>query len=182
MQRLFRCGLVLASLLLTTNVSHAGVYDLEELPLWPIPENYKLILSLLRTCPDPPPAPPGVKAVPPEPTSLRARYLKQFEVLDARRKTNSLLGTRDYVNLSGCMIRLHRITGNDGAIEFVQEFLKEMPEDDPARFLIYANLAMAYHLGGEPRRPADYQAMALEAWPEIWAGWQPLQLGILSPL
>ncbi len=77
------------------------------------------------------------------------------------------------------MIRLNRITGKDGAIELLEEeFLRNTPnvETDPARFLIYANLAMAYHLGNEPRRAENYQVMALEAWPDIWPGWQATQL------
>ncbi len=57
MQRLLRCGLVLACLLLTPKLSHAGVYDLEELPLWPIPDNTSLFLGMLRPSPIPSLAP-----------------------------------------------------------------------------------------------------------------------------
>jgi tetratricopeptide (TPR) repeat protein len=173
MQRLLRSSLFVASILLVPGQSRAGIYNLSELPLWPLPPNFKLVLSELRNSAD---LPKNVDAPPRDPGPFRASYLKQFDQLDTRRKSKSMLGTLDYVDLSGCMIRLGRIAKKGEAIELLEEYQKEMPADDPARFLIYANLAMAYHLSGEPRRAIDYEEMALDAWPSIWAGWHPLQL------
>jgi tetratricopeptide (TPR) repeat protein len=175
MHRLILCSLILASFLLTPGLSLAGVYNLSESPAWPtwpLPLTFRqarLILNELRSTddrvqnPDQPGPPRG---------SLREDYLKQFAVLQARQKSNALLGTLDRIDLSGCFIRLGHA---DKAIAVLEPYLNEMAPDDPARFLVFANLAMAY-MNIELNRAIDYQDQALKAWPSIWAGWQPNQL------
>jgi hypothetical protein len=176
MQRLFRCSLVLAAVFLTPALSRAGVYNLSGSPDWPSwplpanPEQFKFLLSELRDSHD------RFHVDPPRPTlrgSMRESLEKQFAELDARWKKKTLQGTRDRIDLSACLIRMGR---NEKAIQVLEDYAAdEMKPDDPLRFLVFANLAMAY-MTIAPNRAIEYQEEALGAWPRLWAEWSPAQL------
>ncbi|HEY7310146.1 MAG TPA: tetratricopeptide repeat protein [Gemmataceae bacterium] len=105
---------------------------------------------------------------PPGPDSLRVAYENQLASLQERKRAGTLSPT-DRVNLGACLLRLGRF---NAAREALEESLRAVPRDHPARFLLLLNLASAYQEDETLlQRAIDTQRQALRAWPDLWPGW-----------
>ncbi|HWG42990.1 MAG TPA: tetratricopeptide repeat protein [Gemmataceae bacterium] len=110
----------------------------------------------------------GINEQTPQPGRLRAGYRRQADELEVREKADAL-SPEDRVNLSACLIRLGRL---DRARTVLEKAERVVPVDHPAHFLILLNLASAYQDNAELLpRAIDLQTRALDAWPDMRAGW-----------
>ncbi len=167
MRRLLIVPLLLGCLLAGGRPAQAGIYNLsDEKDVWPLPTNFhqfQLYRADLLSCDD--------RMQPAEgklnKESCRYAVLKQLEGLQAKERANALC-TLDRVDLSACLLRLGRVERARAVLEEAQ-----LAQDDPARFLILAHLAVVYHRMGFLPRAMTYQEQALAAWPTNWPGWTP---------
>jgi len=198
MRRILVASLVLAGLLAAIRPACAGVYNLSERQIWPLPTEFtqfQFYLQTLRSCDDASFQQPGnsqalviasllgqttplqnpwmvgwtsqtmIKAA--LKTGSRQELLEQLAQLEVKKSAGALC-TLDLADMSGCLIRLGR---NAKAVELLQGRRNDLAPDDPARFLLLANLATAYHNIGLLPRAIECQEQALAAWPESWPGW-----------
>jgi tetratricopeptide (TPR) repeat protein len=152
----------LAGGLLLGGAARAGVYNLNDSPN--LPTNFtelRLLLGQLRVA-QATDAPDQPKE---QDTTLRVRYLDEAAALGRKEREGSLT-TIDRINLGACNIRLGR--PNDA--------IRVLEAGDHDNFLILANLAAAYHAAGQLNRAVSFQEQALDAWPELLAGWTKAQL------
>jgi tetratricopeptide (TPR) repeat protein len=117
----------------------------------------------------PPPEGKDQPKTPPKKESLlRLAFKKQAAELKQREQDGKLSPT-ELVSLSGCLLRLGRW---QDAMKVLEERLRTIPEEEPARFLLLLNLATAYWQNEDLRlRAIDKQTEALKAWPDRWRGW-----------
>jgi tetratricopeptide (TPR) repeat protein len=94
--------------------------------------------------------------------TLRGRYLRQVQALEAKGRTGELTA-EDRLNLGAYYIRLLRY-------EEAARTLDAAAAEDPDNFMVLANLATANHLAGRLDRAIDYEQQALKAPPRLWAG------------
>jgi hypothetical protein len=137
----------------------AGVYVTVERPGLPPANQTKLPLSLLRGTRTAKGAPPAQSGTP------RWFYEHLAAALEAQEKEGTL-STLDRVNLGGCYLYMARY----------QDAIRVLEAGDRKHFLILANLAAAYHGIDQYDRAVAYQRQALDAWPEVWAGWPYWQM------
>jgi tetratricopeptide (TPR) repeat protein len=157
--------LATALVLLLAGAARAGVYNLEEPAIGPLGD-LQQINDLLRSFRN---ASLALGAEDPRADrkllKLRDHYLEQAPRLAAKERDGSLTQT-DRANLGGVLIRLGRN----------QEAIRVLQAGNQRDFLTLANLASAYHAAGEIDLAVRYQEQTLEAWPEVFVSWTPLQL------
>lgn len=123
----------------------------------------KFILTELRNLANPTPPPRPVNA----PVPLRDRLTLITREM-AQRNAAGILGPLEQIDLSAFYLRL----GQAGkAIPILESLLRQMEEGNPARFLVLANLAAAYHDISQLDRAVEFQKETLKAWPSSWPGW-----------
>jgi tetratricopeptide (TPR) repeat protein len=98
--------------------------------------------------------------------TVRDECLEEMAALE--KKQGQGLSPEDQMNLSACYIRLGR---HQKAINLLKESLEKLGKDDPYRFLLQANLAMAYWESGLVPRAVEAQKEALKNWPVRFKGW-----------
>jgi tetratricopeptide (TPR) repeat protein len=167
-----RVVLSLTIVLAHAGLARAGVYNLDEPrkypsdymqvnSLDPVKQVMTHLADLRAVAVDKPQIPHG-------PESLRVAYEKQLARLQEKQSSGAL-GDIDRVNLGACLIRLGRY---GQAREVLEEALRLVPRDCPARFLLLLNLAAAYQEDDNLlHRALEMQRQALRAWPALWAGW-----------
>jgi tetratricopeptide (TPR) repeat protein len=156
----------------------AGVYNAEESD-WPLPVPFQKVTSL-----------PGLPVtIGPSPfqntlrnllnaanerapkiageESARERYLRRAGELEAALQGGTA-GAEDRVNLGAYYIRL-------GKYEEAVRVLAPAAQDRK-NFRALANFATAHFLAGRPDRAIEYQKQALDAWPDVVAGWSDQEL------
>ena len=166
---------VLLSLMIVlayTGLARAGVYNLDEPRKYP--SDFMQVNSLEPVKPvkihldDLRAAAVDKPQIPHAQDSLRVAYEKQLAALEEK-KAGGALGDVDRVNLGACLIRLGRY---DQARAVLEEALRVVSRDCPARFLLLLNLAAAYQEDNNLlQRALETQRQALRAWPHLWAGW-----------
>ena len=97
----------------------------------------------------------------------RERCLQETEALEKKEQEKGLTPS-DCLDLSGCYLRLGRFKK---AIDLLQKKLAEVEKEEPYRFLLQANLAMAYWEDRFPARAVQWQREALSNWPPTFKGW-----------
>jgi tetratricopeptide (TPR) repeat protein len=98
--------------------------------------------------------------------SVRDECLEEMAALEKKKEKG--LTAEEQMSLSACYIRLGR---NEKAINLLKEALAKLGEDEPYRFLLQANLAMAYWESGLAARAVQAQKDALKNWPVRFKGW-----------
>src|SRR5262249_40593751 len=109
------------------------------------------------------------KASPPkaqEGKSVRDECLEEMTSLEKRERKD--LSPGDCMNLSACYVRLGR---PNKAIALLETQLKDVSKDEPYRFLLEANLAMAYWDDGVASRAIHWQRESMAHWPTHFKGW-----------
>jgi tetratricopeptide (TPR) repeat protein len=169
-------ALVLVGWLTLASAAPAGVYNSRDPFIQlPLPHNrvggFKDILGGLRACRI---TDKQVKQGP-----AQARYLQQTAELEKKRDREEIT-PRERIDLSACYLRLGRPLEARRVLEQVE---RSLPANEPARFLMYAQLAVIYHEIFDQERDLtyldqaiSYQRRALKAWPEVWVEW-PVGLG-----
>jgi tetratricopeptide (TPR) repeat protein len=184
---LIAAGLAVAVLLGMGGSARAGIYNTAEPAPYPLPstfDRYLIELGSMRGVAmdvwagDPAfiAAAVGMGATPQAPApllagatlmagareTLRGRYLRQVQALEAKGRTGELT-VEDRLNLGAYYIRLLRY-------EEAARTLEAAAAEDPDNFKVLANLATANHLAGRLDRAIDYEQQALKAPPRLWAG------------
>jgi hypothetical protein len=159
---------------LSAGGARAGLYCMSEPAEWPSPIPPLDIVRELRALPvtaNVPASPnsasnaPGVPGVN-SPTEWKARYSQNMALLEEQAKRGGL-SDLDRVNLSFYYIRFQKY---EQAIAILK------PLERKKDFFALANLATAEFLSGDLVRAAAHQEEALQAMPEVVAGWGREQL------
>jgi hypothetical protein len=155
---------VVAGWLAVCGSARAGVYNPGATKLIPWPQNFhqvRFVLSELRGIALP--VPPNVSVDPKDPP-LREAYARQAARLEE--KSPDEWTPDDRISLSACYIRMRKYDRAVGVLR----------GGDQGNFLVLLHLASAYHGLDDLGRAREYQQAALAAWPEVWAGWNRLEL------
>jgi len=108
----------------------------------------------------------------PPPHSYWAQVVRQMADLEPRLALRAV-SVVERADLGAIYIRLGR---PERAIAVLEAGLKQTATDEPARFLLLANLAVAYQDINVLERAVEFQRQALAAWPERLPGWSKAEL------
>jgi hypothetical protein len=159
---------VLGLLLFTNQGARAGLYNTAEPPVGPEataegvePLPFPLFWQDVR------PDLLKINVDVPE-TPQRKHYLAQRDKLQVKARTGSLT-VEERVNLSAYMIRLRQY-------EEAIQALSPVAAQERRNFMVFANLATANQLAGQPVRSIEYLLQVRDMWPREWPGLTPEQL------
>jgi tetratricopeptide (TPR) repeat protein len=153
-----------------STAARAGLYNSLELKM-PITTNYKLIkltLSSIRSAHVLINRGQGK----PKPEDYWGQVLTQVKELEPREALGAI-SMVERADLGAYYVRLGRL---DRALQVLEAGLKQAAPDEPARFLLLSNLAVAYYNLGFLDRAVEYQRQALAAWPERFPGWSQAEI------
>jgi hypothetical protein len=161
MRRLAIVAAVFLLWALSAGGARAGLYCMSEPSEWPSQIPLPLILSELRALPKSAGTAPDSPPDPPPPADIKPRYLRNMALLEEQAKRGAL-SDLDRVNLSFYYIRFQK---NEQAIAILEPVARKKD------YFALANLATAEFLAGDLVRAAAHQEEALQAMPEVVAGW-----------